>query len=49
MQWTTEKIRKFAEMKAEGYTLGEIADELGCTYAAAATQSRDIKRAQKKA
>ena len=49
MQWTTEKIRKFAEMKAEGYTLGEIADELGCTYAAAATQSRDIRRAQKKA
>ena len=48
MQWTTEKIRKFAEMKAEGYTLGEIADELGCTYAAAATQSRDIRRAQKK-
>lgn len=49
MQWTTEKIRKFAQMKAEGYSLGEIADELGCTYAAAATQSRDIKRAQKKA
>lgn len=48
MQWTTEKIRKFAEMKAEGYSLGEIADELGCTYAAAATQSRDIRRAQKK-
>ena len=49
MQWTTEKIRIFAQMKAEGYTLGEIADELGCTYAAAATQNRDIKRAQKKA
>ena len=48
MHWTAEKIRKFAEMKAEGYSLGEIADELGCTYAAAATQSRDIKRAQKK-
>lgn len=48
MQWTTEKIRKFAQMKAEGYSLGEIADELGCTYAAAATQSRDIRRAQKK-
>lgn len=49
MQWTTEKIRLFAEMKAEGYTLGEIADELGCTYTAAQTQGRNIKRAQKKA
>ncbi len=49
MQWTTEKIRKFAEMKAEGYSLTEIADELGCTYTAAQTQGRNIKRAQKKA
>lgn len=49
MQWTTEKIRKFAEMKAEGYSLSEIADELGCTYTAAQTQGRNIKRAQKKA
>lgn len=49
MQWTTEKIRKFAQMKAEGYTLAEIADELGCTYTAAQTQGRNIKRAQKKA
>ena len=48
MQWTTEKIRKFAQMKAEGYSLGEIADELGCTYAAAQTQGRNIKRVQKK-
>ena len=49
MQWTTEKIRKFAQMKAEGYSLTEIADELGCTYTAAQTQGRNIKRAQKKA
>lgn len=49
MQWTTEKIRKFAEMKAEGYSLTEIAEELGCTYTAAQTQGRNIKRAQKKA
>lgn len=48
MKWTEEKIRKFAEMKAEGYSLAEIADELGCTYTAAQTQGRNIKRAQKK-
>lgn len=49
MQWTTEKIRKFAQMKAEGYSLAEIADEFGCTYQAAQTQSRNIKRMKKEA
>ena len=47
MKWTTEKLNTFFAMKDQGYSLAEIAAELGCTYYAAQTQSK--KRTKKKA
>lgn len=49
MKWTTEKLNTFFAMKDQGYSLAEIAAELGCTYYAAQTQSKNMKRTKKKA
>lgn len=47
MIWTTEKLNTFFAMKDQGYTLKEIAAELGCTYAAAQNKSHEIKKSKK--
>ena len=47
MIWTTEKLNTFFAMKDQGYTLKEIAAELGCTYAAAQSKSHEIKKQKK--
>lgn len=47
MIWTTEKLNTFFAMKDQGYTLKEIAAELGCTYAAAQNKSHEIKKQKK--
>ena len=47
MIWTTEKLNTFFAMKDQGYTLKEIAAELGCTYAAAQFKSHEIKKQKK--
>lgn len=47
MIWTTEKLNTFFAMKDQGYTLKEIAAELGCTYAAAQNKSNEIKKQKK--
>ena len=47
MIWTTEKLNTFFAMKDQGYTLKEIAAELGCTYAAAQSKSHEIKKSKK--
>ena len=47
MIWTTEKLNTFFAMKDQGYTLKEIAAELGCTYAAAQSKSHVIKKSKK--
>ena len=47
MIWTTEKLNTFFAMKDQGYTLKEIAEELGCTYAAAQFKSHEIKKSKK--
>ena len=44
---TTEKLNTFFAMKDQGYTLKEIAAELGCTYAAAQSKSHEIKKQKK--
>ena len=49
MKWTTEKLNTFFAMKDQGYSLAEIAAELGCTYYAAQTQNKNMKRTKKKA
>ena len=47
MKWTTEKLNTFFMMRDQGYTLKEIAEELGCTYAAAQFKSHEIKKSKK--
>ena len=47
MIWTAEKLNTFFAMKDQGYTLKEIAAELGCTYAAAQSKSHEIKKQKK--
>ena len=47
MIWTTEKLNTFFAMKDQGYTLKEIAAELGCTVPAVQSKSHEIKKQKK--
>lgn len=47
MIWTTEKLNTFFAMKDQGYTLKEIAAELGCTVPAVQSKSHKISTSKK--
>ena len=47
MIWTTEKLNTFFAMKDQGYTLKEIATELGCTVPAVQSKSHKISTSKK--
>ena len=47
MVWTTEKLNTFFMMRDQGYTLKEIAEELGCTYPAVQSKSHKISTSKK--
>lgn len=42
MKWTQERLDKFIYMKKAGFPLNAIAEELGCTYAAAQTKNKKL-------
>ena len=43
MIWTKQKIEAFWAMKDQGFSLEEIAAELGCTKSAAQNKAHELK------
>ena len=47
MIWTKEKIEAFWAMKDQGFSLEEIAAELGCTKSAVQNKTHELKVKEK--
>ena len=47
MIWTKEKIETFWAMKDQGFTIDQIAAELGCTKSAAQNKAHELKVKEK--